>query len=278
MPIYKFNVNFNTHDPRSFSIMQEAHALGFDTLQRIVVHDLYFIEGQLSQADLQQLALKLLTDPVTQSASWLELPASPADPRLDSVILEVALRPGVTDPVAEQIVRAAHELGFDGVQRAATGLGFQVEGLQVEKVERLAKVLLANNVIQHWAIGAIAPSFPQETESSGAVETISLRELNDAELLALSKDRRAALDLAEMKAIQTYYRQEGRDPTDVEFETLAQTWSEHCVHKTFKAKIEVYTETSTQLNKEDVSTWVPVYDSTIDSLIKTYLKIGRAHV
>ena len=44
-----------------------------------------------------------------------------------------------------------------------------------------------------------------------------------------------------MQVIQGYYQEEGRDPTDVELETLAQTWSEHCVHKTFKALIE-YTE------------------------------------
>ena len=42
-----------------------------------------------------------------------------------------------------------------------------------------------------------------------------------------------------MQAIQTYFVKEQRDPTDVEFETIAQTWSEHCVHKTFKAKIEL---------------------------------------
>jgi len=260
MPIYKFTVNFHSHDPRASAYMREARALGFDNLQRIAVQDLYFVEGQLSQEDCKQLTLKLLTDPVTQSAIWMELPASPSDPESDSVILEVALRPGVTDPVAEQIVRAAHELGFDGVQRAATGLRFQVEGLQVQKVERLAKMLLANNVIQHWALGEIAPSFPQETESSGAVETISIRELNDNELLAVSKDRRAALDLAEMKAIQEYYCREQRDPTDVEFETIAQTWSEHCVHKTFKAKIDIrYSNDESRI-------------SNIDSLIKTYLK------
>src|SRR5213078_436148 len=50
-----------------------------------------------------------------------------------------------------------------------------------------------------------------------------------------------ALSLEEMQAIQNYYREERRDPTDVELETLAQTWSEHCVHKTFKALID-YTE------------------------------------
>jgi len=257
--------------------MREARALGFNNLQRIAVQDLYFVEGQLSQEDCKQLTLKLLTDPVTQSAAWTQLPSALSKPEADSVSVEVALRPGVTDPVAEQTVRAAHELGFDGVQRAATGLKFQVEGLQVEQVERLAKALLVNNVIQHWALGEIAPSFPQETESSGAVEIISIRELDDDELLTVSKDRRAALDLAEMKALQEYYRTEGHDPTDVEFETIAQTWSEHCVHKTFKAKVEVYEDASKHGNTEtgkqaDLSTSVPVYLYTVDSLIKTYLK------
>ena len=137
--------------------------------------------------------------------------------------------------------------------------------------------MLANNVIQHWTIGEIAPSFPQEVESSGAVETISIRNLSDAELLALSKERRAALDLAEMQAIQNYFIKEQRDPTDVEFETIAQTWSEHCVHKTFKARVDVYKETSRQVNtetgkEENLSTSVPVYLYTLDSIIKTYLK------
>ena len=40
-----------------------------------------------------------------------------------------------------------------------------------------------------------------------------------------------------MRAIQEHYRKLGREPTDVELETFAQTWSEHCVHKTFKGII-----------------------------------------
>ena len=63
--------------------------------------------------------------------------------------------------------------------------------------------------------------------------------LSEDEFLALSKERRAALDLAEMQAIQNYFIKEQRNPTDVEFETIAQTWSEHCVHKTFKAKVTI---------------------------------------
>jgi phosphoribosylformylglycinamidine synthase len=179
-------------------------------------------------------------------------------------IIEVALRPGVTDPVAEQIVRAAHELGFDGVHRASTGLRFLVEGLESGQLEKLAKQLLANAVIQHWTVGEIAPSFPQEAASSGEVTLLPVRNLSDDELLALSKERRAALDLNEMKAIQVYYCKEGREPTDVEFEMIAQTWSEHCGHKTFKANVEVK-----EVNRE---TGIQGDASTVDSLIKTYLK------
>ena len=42
-----------------------------------------------------------------------------------------------------------------------------------------------------------------------------------------------------MKAIQAYFREQDREPTDIELETLAQTWSEHCVHKTLKSAVDV---------------------------------------
>jgi phosphoribosylformylglycinamidine synthase len=41
-----------------------------------------------------------------------------------------------------------------------------------------------------------------------------------------------------MRAIQDHFRGLGRDPTDAELETLAQTWSEHCSHKTLKGRID----------------------------------------
>lgn len=270
MPIYRFITQFKLSDPRADIYLSDARALGFNDLQRITCHDLYFIEGQLSQEICKQLALNLLTDPVTQSMTWTELPTvgspqevSPASLEPGSVIVEVALRPGVTDPVAEQIVRASHELGLDGVCRAATGMRFLIQGADQETAERLAKRLLANNVIQHWTVGEITPSFPEETGSSGVVEIIPVRGLNDEGLLAVSRDRRAALDLAEMKAIQDYFEEVRRDPTDVEFEAIAQTWSEHCGHKTFKGKIDVQAGDS---------------EYQIDSLIKTYLKAATDEI
>ena len=264
MTIYKFSVQQKNIDPRNESYKRGAHALGFHQLQRVECQDLYFIEGQLSQEELQQLALKLLSDPVTQTVIWDELPAPHTPPTPDSVILEVSLRPGVTDPVAAEIVRAAHEIGLNGVHRAATGQRFTLTGLEESQIPLLVNQLLANNVIQHWKLGSIEPSFPEEIESSGQVETIAIRNLSDDKLLALSKDRRAALDLAEMQAIRTYCQKENRDLTDVEFETIAQTWSEHCVHKTFKANVTI----------DDRRQTTDVYgpSSTVNGLIKTYLK------
>lgn len=240
MPIYRFVVCFTvSNDPRAQALLADARALGFDNLIRIECQNLYFIEGQLSPEECKQLALSLLTDPLTQTADWRELPAPPADPPPGARVVEAALRPGVTDPVADEIVRAAHQLGLSGVRRAATGFRYLVYGAETEQALRLTERLLANPVIHRWTGGEVEPSFPLEAESSGEVETLRLRGLTDEALLALSAERRAALDLAEMQAIRAYCEREGRDLTDVEFETIAQTWSEHCVHKTFKALIEV---------------------------------------
>ena len=67
---------------------------------------------------------------------------------------------------------------------------------------------------------------------------IPIQNANNAELLRISQEGLLSLNLAEMQAIQSHFSGIGRDPTDVEIETLAQTWSEHCVHKTFGGLIE----------------------------------------
>ena len=70
------------------------------------------------------------------------------------------------------------------------------------------------------------------------VKHIPIRHADKTELMRISHDGLLSLNLTEMKAIQDYFAQQGREPTDVEIETIAQTWSEHCVHKTFKSRIE----------------------------------------
>jgi phosphoribosylformylglycinamidine synthase len=154
------------------------------------------------------------------------------------------------------------------VERAATGNRYLLGGgLTSHDLDTLANRLLANPVIQHYKLGCIEPNFPLEAEASSQVDVIPIRDLDSDGLLALSRNRRAALDLAEMQAIQNYYRSEDRDPTDVEYEMIAQTWSEHCVHKTFKAKIQFSNAAPPILQY-----------STIDGLLKTFLRSAAEQI
>ena len=61
--------------------------------------------------------------------------------------------------------------------------------------------------------------------------------MDDAALERLSREGQLYLSLVEMQTIQAHFRTLGRDPTDVELETIAQTWSEHCSHKTLAGRI-----------------------------------------
>ena len=76
---------------------------------------------------------------------------------------------------------------------------------------------------------------------SNKVNEFEILNADDAELMRISRDGTLSLNLNEMKAIQTHFGTLERNPTDVEIETIAQTWSEHCVHKTFKSII-LYSE------------------------------------
>jgi phosphoribosylformylglycinamidine synthase len=70
------------------------------------------------------------------------------------------------------------------------------------------------------------------------VDHISL-DVGDSELMAISRDRQLSLSLDEMKALKSHYKKLGRPATDIELETFAQTWSEHCCHKTFRGDVEI---------------------------------------
>ncbi|MDT8307389.1 MAG: phosphoribosylformylglycinamidine synthase subunit PurL [Anaerolineae bacterium] len=242
------------------SYVQTAHQLGITglDLDHVYANRLYFLQGDLNEAAVRRIAAELLADPVTEQFTIGE--QSQATREGSASLIEVTLLPGVTDPPADSLVRAAHLLGIDGLARAATGQQFLLEGdLDEGTLQRLAAEVFANPVIQRFAINrpVTAPFVPAQP-ADDTIEVIRIRDANDGELLAISQQRRLALNLEEMQAIRAYYQGEGRDATDVELETLAQTWSEHCVHKTFRALIDY---TGPDGDRE-----------TIDGLLNTYIR------
>ncbi len=90
------------------------------------------------------------------------------------------------------------------------------------------------------------------------VKQIPILNADAAELLRISQEGLLSLNLAEMRAIQSHFAKLERNPTDVELETIAQTWSEHCVHKTFKSLIE-YAEKGGETE-------------IVDGMFKTYIQ------
>jgi phosphoribosylformylglycinamidine synthase len=241
--------------------LHAAHQSGITGLKACHASRLYFLQGRLTYDDVHQIAEKLLVDPVTEQ--WT---ASSEQLVEGQAAIEVVLHPGVTDPPAENLVRAAHQLGITGLEQAATGQQYRLEGdLSAVDLHRLANEILANPVIQHTAVNQpITPPFVPAQPPDDTVEVFPLRGSDDEQLQTLSQARRLALDLAEMQAIRDYFVSEGRDPTDVELETLAQTWSEHCVHKTFRAAI-TYTGPDGQTEE-------------IDGLLKTTIRAATEQV
>ena len=235
-PTYRIQISPKTAVNQT-KLTQAAHQLGITHLTTLHPSRLIFLHGHLTEPDVTRLAHELLADPVTETFTINQLPLTNYHSQFT---IETTLLPGVTDPPADNLRRAAALLGSAGLERVATGQRFELAGdLSDHDKHRLATELLANPVIQRFAIDEpISPPFFAYQEGDGLVETIVLRGVDDEALLAISQARRLALNLEEMQAVRAYYEQEERDATDVELEMIAQTWSEHCVHKTFKAIID----------------------------------------
>ncbi len=214
-------------DPRSCELLADAHALGLTEVSGIDVAEIVFFAHDLTPGERAAMEA-VLVEPLLQQATWT----------VPETGVETELLPGVTDPVATAVALAAHTVGLPGME-VATGQHFDIHGeLQPETVPALARRLLANQVIERWAEAPLDPSFiDNHVTIEQTVEHLAICTLDDEALQELNRERGLSLDIAELHAIAEHFRGVGREPTDVELETLAQTWSEHCSHKTFRARI-----------------------------------------
>lgn len=261
---YRVEVELLPHleDWRGQALLSDAAALGMAHVGRVEVADLYFLAGHLDEQAVDRIAQELLSDPVVTAYRIIALDRSQPAAGAEDWWVEVCLLPGVTDPEAESVLAAAGRIGVEGLEAAASATRYRLYGALSERdVHLLTQRLLSNSVIQRYTIGPILPDLSMATRAAGdRVATVSLEGLSDEELLQTSRDRVLSLSLEEMLAARAYFRREGRDPTDVELETIAQTWSEHCVHKTFRATIDYEERTAAGTRTE-----------RIHSLLRTYL-------
>jgi phosphoribosylformylglycinamidine synthase subunit PurSL len=267
-------------------------ALGEKIKGRIISHlgiktdvvrtfEIYTVDGELSRDELEKSSRGPLFDPVIQDYAINSSLASGFD-----WLIEVGFRPGVTDNVGKTAGEAIALLTGKKV-RAYTSRQYAINGttlngnrpsLSKNDARRIASELLANDLIQRYdiypgttwdSIRPVKPYIPQ-VRGDDAPRTMEIDlNVSDAELVKISQERLLALSLEEMKIIRDHLKNESfiarrkkvglsDKITDAELECLAQTWSEHCKHKIFNARI-LYDD-KTGKSRE------------IDSLFNTYIK------
>jgi phosphoribosylformylglycinamidine synthase len=198
----------------------------------------FLIEGYLDRDAARKLATDLLVDSVVESFELSEV----GTPR-DGHTVTVLLKPGVMDPVSESVLAAALDLGqpLEAVRTFRRYVA--TSDLKGADRDLFFRKVLANDAIEQIVVGPLkAEHLALGKPYTFKKITVPLLKLDDDGLTKLSRDGQLALNLDEMRAVRAHFHEQGRDPTDVELETIAQTWSEHCSHKTLKGPID-YTET-----------------------------------
>lgn len=251
---HRIEISQEIPDTRASVRKKELESIGFSGISDVKLVDVYTIEGELSQEELSHVK-DMLANPVFQRGYVDCFNKSKFD-----FAVEIGYLPGVTDNVGNTTREGISDLlkrEFEGQTVYSSQLMFLSGNLTREDAERIADSI-ANPLIQRIhvksrdefsASGGMDIVVPRvkisERPKTSLVEILSA---SDEELIAIGKSgitnpdgsRRGplALDLAYMKAIRQYFEKLRRNPTDVELESIAQTWSEHCKHTIFADPID----------------------------------------
>ncbi len=248
-------------------IVEDLH-INVDSVRTIEV---YTFDADFSEKELALLGEELFADPVIQVFSFKPLAED------FSWLIEVGFKPGVTDNVGATSKKASEDVLKTELRGVYFSRQYLISGnVTKEDADKIAGGLLANSLIERWAIiniddwdcekGVQLPLPVVKGKHTPSVSALNL-DISDKQLKEISVQRLLALNLAEMKAIRAYFAEAGvkkerkkiglSRPTDVEIEALAQTWSEHCKHKIFNSQITYADEKGTK---------------KINSLFETFIK------
>jgi len=227
----------------------------------------FLIQGDLNQEQIARLADQLLADRVVErsviaqvgvSATGLASATGPPSPSLCATgsasatqiinacatgsasatqVIHVLPKPGVMDPVAMSTQAAIADFGMKA-DAVRTLKKYWIANLPEDRLPLLCSKVLANDAVEQVIIGPL--TFDRLEVGSPydfRLITVPIRAMDDQSLQRLSFEGQLFLSLAEMQTIREHFNSLRRDPTDVELETIAQTWSEHCSHKTLAGKI-----------------------------------------
>ncbi len=222
-------------DRDGLRVLQQCRDFGAQSISAVKTARSFLIEGDLDQAAITRVASGLLTDAVVETAEIRDLARK--DDRAGAT-LNVLFKPGVTDNVAESVKHALIAANHSVTAvRTCHKFWFPADAAKAE-VERIATRVLANDAIQQVVWGNLhLTTLAMGSDYTFQRIVLPLRAMDDAALMKTSREGQLSLTLAEMHTIQQHFQEQQRDPTDIELETIAQTWSEHCSHKTLRGRV-----------------------------------------
>lgn len=257
----RIEVQSKIPDARAQVRKSQFEGIGFSgKINDVQIVDVYTVDADLDDSQLKAIA-SMLSNPITQQARVNQFQA----PDKFDWAIEVGFLPGVTDNVGN----TAREMIEDFLKiRLRPGQGvyssqvtFLSGNLSAEDIAAIAKSL-ANPLIQRvhikgydgfktdGGLDLIVPRVHLDTKPTA--DEVNILDATDEELIVIGKrgiankdgTRRGplALDLTYLKTIQEFFRRKGRNPSDVELESIAQTWSEHCKHAIFADPLDEISE------------------------------------
>ena len=207
----------------------------------------FLIQGDLAQADVEKIGNEFLAEPVVEQAviaingdAVFNTP-----PASTETLINVMPLPGVTDSEAESALLAIKQLGFS-VDAIRTVRKYWISELSADQKTLLCEKLLCNDSIEMIVEGPLVVDDLQLGRAyQFELTTVPIRTASDDQLVEISQQWQLSLSLVEMQTIQAHFKSLDRDATDIELETVAQTWSEHCSHKTLAGRISYTDENGT---------------------------------
>ncbi|MFY9341421.1 MAG: phosphoribosylformylglycinamidine synthase subunit PurS, partial [Planctomycetota bacterium] len=228
-------------DPIGSASLRALRGAGLDGIQDVRSRRGYLLAAELPENAVRSFARAVLCDPVIDQFVVHAPGAAPQVLPTGTQMVAIVPRPGVTDPVAHSVQKALADMHLP-VVAAGTYRAYDVRG-NVDGAALLAaaRKVLANDVVHEVLRNMLPAGLPGASPAPDlAVHPIPLAHLDTAGLERVSKEGGLALDGAEMTAIQRHFQELGRAPTRLELETLAQTWSEHCKHKTLTGNVRFH--------------------------------------
>lgn len=255
--IWRIEISKKGFNPEVQNLKASIKDLGIRSVKDLSINDIYYLQTALSAKEIDKIAKSYIYDPVSENYQITKI--EDWHKRQTGKSIEIIYRQGVMDPTAENVMTSLMDLGYKNCTVKTAKQYIFSSNLSEKQIKNIAENLLYNPLVQDTLKDAKILRLEDYKIKRTGIEVQYLDILNKtaSELMEISKSRLLALNAKEMLVIQKYYQKLSRNPTDIELETFAQTWSEHCKHKTFSADISFKDGKKQQL---------------IKGLLKSYIK------